>query len=313
MLLEFVLFVVGLVLLVVGASRAVEAAGELAIYYGVSTFFVGVTVISVGTSIPEMTTSVFAALYGAGDVVVGSIVGSETAQITLAIGLVALISPIVAERRNVLVYGGAMVLAMVVMILTLDDGRIGRSEGFLMMLAYVNFVYTLYSNEGGGEVGEEIAEEVEPEETELEQQARTVPWIVAGLGMVVLGGHLLVTNGVAIARLFGISEFLIGVLTGLGTTAPELVVAGLAARAGDEGISVGAILGSNITDPVFSLGIGALFADVVVTDTRGVLVASAYMLVVSLVVLGIMYVERGIDRRAAVACLALYLPSFLFV
>jgi cation:H+ antiporter len=313
MLVELAGFLIGLVLLVAGAQRAVEAAGELAIYYGVSTFFVGVTVISVGTSIPEMTTSVFAALYGAGDVVVGSIVGSEVAQITLAIGLVALVSPLVADRRNVLVYGGAMVLAMVVMILTLDDGRIGRSEGFLMMLAYVNFVYTLYSNEGGVEIGEEIAEGVETGESEAHEQRRTIPWIVAGLGLVVIGGHLLVTNGIDLARQIGLSEFLIGVLTGLGTTAPEIVVAGLAARAGDEGVSVGAILGSNITDPVFSLGVGALVADVVVTDTVTVLVAAAYMLVVSIVVLGIMYVQHGIDRRAALACIALYIPSFLFV
>jgi cation:H+ antiporter len=110
-----------------------------------------------------------------------------------------------------------------------------------------------------------------------------------------------------------VSEFLVGVLTGLGTTTPEIFVAGLAAHRGDAGISVGAILGSNITDPVFSLGVGALVADVVVTDLGSVRVSAAYMLVVSLVVLGLFYWRRGIDRRAALVCLALYLPSFLFV
>ena len=120
------------------------------------------TVISVGTSIPGMTTSVYGAYYGAGDLVVGNIVGSETAQITLAVGVVALVEPIVARRRNVAVYGSAMVLAMVVMVLTLEDGAVTRSEGVLMMLAYVNFVYTLYTNEGGREVGEDVADEEEP-------------------------------------------------------------------------------------------------------------------------------------------------------
>jgi cation:H+ antiporter len=306
MLVELALFVVGLGALVVGSDRAVTAAAEVARFYGVSPFFVGVTLISVGTSVPEMVTSVYGAWYGAGDIVVGNIVGSETAQITLAIGAVALVSPIVAERRNVMIYGGAMTLAMVVMLLTLDDGVVQRSEGLLMMLAYVNFVYTLYTNEGGSEVAQEVVEEAEPPE-------RALPWIVGGLALVVVGGQLLVTNGIAIARLVGVSEFLVGVLTGLGTTTPEIFVAGLAAHRGDAGISVGAILGSNITDPVFSLGVGALVADVVVTDLGSVRVAAAYMLVVSLVVLGLFYWRRGIDRRAALVCLALYLPSFLFV
>jgi cation:H+ antiporter len=306
MLVELGLFVVGLLALVGGADRAVTAAGDLALYYGVSAFFVGVTVISVGTSVPEMVTSVYAAYYGAGDLVVGNIVGSETAQITLAVAVVAFVSPFVADRRNVLVYGSAMLLAMIVMMLTLSDGVVGRSEGFLMMLAYLQFVYTLYTNEGGEEIAEEVIEEVrDPREA--------VPWILGGLLLVVIGGQLMVTNGVVLARLAGVPEYLVGLLTGLGTTVPEIVVAGIAAAEGQGGISVGSILGSNITDPVFSLGVGAVFFDVVVENTAALQVSLAYMFVVSVVVLGLFYWRRGIDRRAAVVCLLLYLPSFLVV
>ncbi|MEF8840573.1 MAG: sodium:calcium antiporter [Haloarculaceae archaeon] len=306
MLVETALFLVGLAALVAGADRAVTAAGDLALYYGVSPFFIGVTLVSIGTSVPEMVTSVYAAYYGAGDLVVGNIVGSETAQITLAIGVVALIAPFVAERRNVLVYGSAMILAMVVMLLALDDGVVGRSEGFLMMLAYVQFVYTLYTNEGGEEVAEEVIEEIR-------SPGEALPWILGGLLLVVIGGQLMVTNGVALARLAGIPEYLIGLLTGLGTTMPEIVVAGIAAHEGRGGISVGAILGSNITDPVFSLGVGALFFDVVVDDVAALGPSLAYMLGVSIVVLGLFYWREGIDRRAAVACLLLYLPTFVLL
>ncbi|MFC3476904.1 sodium:calcium antiporter [Halobacterium litoreum] len=304
MLVEVGLFVGGLLVLVYGSNRAVVAAAELARYYGVSAFFVGVTVVSIGTSVPEMTTSVYAAAYGAGDIVVGNIVGSEVAQITLAIGVVALVAPIAAERRNVLVYGGAMVVAMVVMVLTLEDGEIVRSEGVLMMLAYANFVYTLYTNEGGREVTEEVVEEAE-------EPSDALPRVLVGLALVVLGGHLLVTNGVALARLLGVPELLVGLLVGLGTTTPEIAVAVAAARGGTEGISVGALLGSNITDPVFSLGVGALVADVVVDDLAAVNGSLTYMLAVSLVVLAVFYWREGIDRPAAVLCLMLYAPAFL--
>ena len=295
----------GLALLLLGADRTVRAAAELAVYYGVSAFFVGVTVVSIGTSIPEMTTSAYAAFYGAGDLVVGNIVGSETAQITLALGVVALIAPIETERRIVLVYGGAMVLAMVIMILTLEDGVV-RSEGVLMMLAYAIFVHDLYTSEGGEEVVAEVVEAPEP-------PRQALPAILVGLVLVVAGGHLLVTNGTTVARLLGVPAYLVGLLTGLGTTAPEIGVAGLAARRGEPGVSLGSLLGSNITDPVFSLGVGALVADVVVSDPGSVLASTGYMLGVSLVVLGLLYWRRGIDRRGAVVCLALYLPSFVLL
>jgi cation:H+ antiporter len=304
MLVEVVLFLAGLVGLIAGADRAVTAAGDLALYYGVSPFFIGVTLISVGTSVPEMVTSVYAAYYGAGDLVVGNIVGSETAQITLAIAVVAFVAPFVAERRNVLVYGSAMILAMIVMLLTLDDGVIGQSEGFLMMLAYVQFIYTLYTNEGGEEITEEVIERVStPRET--------LPGILGGLALVVVGGQIMVTNGVVLARLAGIPEYLLGLLTGLGTTLPEIVVAGIAAHEGRGGISVGSILGSNITDPVFSLGVGALFFDIVVDDLAALQGSLTYMLVVSVLVLALFYWREGIDRRAAVVCLLLYFPTFV--
>ena len=306
MLSELLLFFGGLAALVVGAERAVTGAGDLALYYGVSPFFIGVTLVSIGTSIPEMVTSVYAAYYGAGDLVVGNIVGSEISQLTLAIAVVAFIAPFVAHRRDVLVYGSAMILAMIVMLLTLDDGVIGRSEGFLMMLAYLQFVYTLYTNRGGEEIAEEVIEEPRtPRET--------YPWIVGGLLLVVVGGQVMVTNGVDIARLMGVPEYLVGLLTGLGTTLPEIAVAGIAAHEGRGGISVGAILGSNITDPVFSLGVGALFFDVVVDDVSALRPSLTYMLVVSILVLTLFYWREGIDRKAAVVCLLLYVPTFVLV
>jgi cation:H+ antiporter len=174
-----------------------------------------------------------------------------------------------------------------------------------MMLAYVNFIYTLYTNEGGAEITEEVVDE------ELERPGRELPWVVGGLALVVVGGHLLVTNGTALARVAGVSEYSIGLLTGLGTTAPEVVVASIAARRGHGGISVGSLLGSNITDPVFSLGVGALVADVVVTDVPAMTQTATYMLGVSLAVIALLYWRRGISRRFALVCLALYVPSIL--
>ena len=303
---EATLFVAGLTLLIYGADRLVTEPSQLAMYYGVSEFFLGVTVVSVGTSIPEITTSILSSYAGAGDLVVGNIVGSEVTQITVAVGVVALISPVVADRRNVMVYGGSMTLAMVIMILTLNDGTVTFSEGFLMMLAYIQFIYTLYTNEGGGEVIEDDLEEKQP-------PIKTVPWIMGAVALVVLAGQVMVTNGVALAETAGIPQYLVGLVTGFGTTLPEITVAGIAARAGVEGISIGSPLGSNITDPVFSLGVGALVADIHITNLTTTLTSTHYMLAASLAVIALMYIQKGINRKTAVVCILLYLPSLLFV
>ncbi len=301
-----VLFIAGMALLLYGAHRVVHDSSRLALYYGVSTFFIGITVISIGTSVPEMATSVFSAWYGAGDIVVGNIVGSETAQITLAIGIVALIAPIVATRKNVMMYGGGMIVAMIIMILVLEDGVIIRSEGFLMMFSYVFFLYHMYTTEGGEEVVEDVDGEPRGPRT-------AVPGLLVGLALVAVGGHLMVTNGVEVARLLNVPEYLIGLLSGLGTTIPEIGVAGLAAYRGHDGISAGSILGSNITDPVFSLGIGALVAEITVSDPTGVLRSAGYMLAVSIVVIGMFYWREEIDAKAAVLCILLYLPAFFII
>jgi len=174
------------------------------------------------------------------------------------------------------------------------------------MIAYVAFIHDLYSHEGGEEVTSEVVEG----QTPLRDAA---PWIVIGITLVAIGGHLLVTNGVAIARVFDVPAYLVGLLTGLGTTTPEIAVASLAARRGRAGISVGSLLGSNITDPVFSLGIGALVATVGVSDPQAIFVSTGYMLVASLAVLGLMYWRRGIDRWTGLGCVLLYLPSFVLL
>ncbi len=302
---EILLFLAGMAGLLYGAHRVVKDGSRMALYYGVSTIFVGITIVSIGTSLPEIATSLFSAYYGAGDIVVGNIIGSETAQITLAIGIVALIAPIVASRDDVFRYGGAMLVAMIIMILTLEDGVIIRSEGFLMVFSYVFFLYHIYTTDGGGEVVEEVDGKRSPK--------KSIPGLLFGLALVGAGGHLMVTNGVEVARILQVPEFLIGLLTGLGTTIPEIAVAGLAAYRGNQGLSAGSILGSNITDPVFSLGIGAFAAEIAVTDTPAVLMSATYMFAVSLAVIGLFLWREEIDRKMAVLCILLYLPSFFIL
>jgi cation:H+ antiporter len=291
----------GLALLVLGADRVIDAAAELAVYLGVSPFVIGVSIVAVGTSLPEMVTSVIGAAYGAGDLVVGNIIGSELAQITLAIGAVAAIAPIAARRRQTLIYGGAMLLAMVIMLLVLADGVITRGEAVLMLLAYAVFIRDLYGHTGGAEVVEATVEAPQ-------RPREALPTIAIGVVAVAIGGHLFVTGAGTLAAVLGLTEGGIGLIAGVATTVPEILVAGMAARGGETGISVGTLLGSNITDPVFSLGIGAVVRPVVIADPAVVQLQGAYLLGVSVLVIGLLYTQDAIGRRLGVLIAALYLP-----
>jgi len=291
----------GVVTLVYGGDRVVDGASALARHAGVSAFFVGVTVVSVGSSVPEIATSLYAAAYGSGDLVVGHVVGSATSQITLGVGVLSLAAPLSVAREKTRVYGGGMLAAMAVMAVALQSGTITRVQGALMVLAYLGFLAVLAEHE-------DYADHVDDSELSLGRAAGSV---LLGVALVVVGGHLLVTGGQRLAVQVGVPSYLVGLVTGLGTTAPEIAVALVAVRRDRTGIAVGTLLGSNITDPLFSLGIGAALAGVHVTGVSGVLASVGYMLAASAVVLAILYARRPVGRAGSLACLVLYVPTFV--
>ncbi|GAA0646651.1 sodium:calcium antiporter [Salarchaeum japonicum] len=301
MLATVALLVVGVAMLVFGGDRAVEGTSALARRYGVSTFFVGITVVAVGSSLPEIATAIYGSLYGAGDLVVGHIVGSATSQITLGIGVVALVGPLVVSRGKVAAYGGGMLAAMTVMAaLVATGGGVSHLEGVLAVALYVVFLAALYEHEDYGGLAERTSDTT---------RARAALRTVVGLALVVAGGHVLVSSGRALAVETGVPAYLVGVVTGLGTTLPEITVAVLAVRRDREGIAVGTLLGSNITDPLFSLGVGAAVGGLAVSGN--VLLPIAYMTGVSAVVLALLAREGAMERRSALACLLCYLPAVL--
>lgn len=291
----------GVTTLVYGGDRVVDGASELARHAGVSTFFVGVTVVAVGSSVPEIATSLYAAAYGSGDFVVGHIVGSATSQITLGVGILSLAAPLSVSRQKTRVYGGGMLAAMAVMAVALQSGTITRTQGALMVLAYLGFLAVLAEHE---DYAERVAE------SELTLQ-RAAGYVLLGVALVVVGGHLLVTGGQRLAVRVGVPSYLVGLVTGLGTTAPEIAVALVAVRRDRTGIAVGTLLGSNITDPLFSLGVGAALAGVHVTGVDAVLTSVRYMIVASALVLAVVYTRRPVGRTGSLACLVLYVPTFL--
>lgn len=294
----------GLTLLLYGGERAVEGAVSLARVYGIPTLLVGGTLVAIGSSIPEIATAVYAGFYGAGDFVVGHVIGSATSQVTVGIGIVALLSPLSLAREKVGFYGLGMIAAMGLLLLTISSGTVTRLEGAGLVLAYLGFLVVRIHTDDGTDVLERVGEPAMP-------VGHAVAWIVGGFLLVAVGGHLLVANSRALAVSLGVPEYLLGLVTGLGTTLPEIVIAGLAVHRDEGDIAVGTLFGSNVTDPLFSFGVGALVGGFTVDHVGATLASGGYMIGVSVLVVALFYVNGGIHRRAGLGCILLYVPTYV--
>lgn len=249
---------VGLLLLYFGGEWLVQGASSLAARFGVSQLAIGLTIVALGTSAPELVVSINAALSGASDISVGNVVGSNIANITLILGLAALIYPVTVQVKLVRLDAPLMVAASIGLVLVMLDGEASRLEGVVLLVSLGAYmVFTLW--------------EVRRAPAELRSEIKSVApdgpvgprWsallIVAGLVFLMLGGQLLVTAAVDLATFVGLSEAVIGLtIVAVGTSLPELATSVVAALKGQGDIAVGNVVGSNLFNILGILGATAI-------------------------------------------------------
>lgn len=260
----------GLVLLVAGGELLVRGAVRVATGLGVSPLVVGLTVVAFGTSAPELVTSVQAALAGAPGIAYGNIVGSSIANILLIGGLSALIVPFAVasealKRDGVVMLAAIIAFAVVAALMPFD-----RVVGAIFVLALVTYVYLTFRMELAPDATDHGA--VFDKSLALqESDSGLVPSLeirrslivssvilIAGLGLILVGGRLLVDGAVSLARDLGISETVIGLtIVAIGTSMPELVTSVIAGLKRQGDVAFGNIVGSNIYNV---LGIGGATA-----------------------------------------------------
>ena len=257
---DFLLIGAGLVGLLLGGEMLVRGAVGVAARLGLPPMVIGLTLVGFGTSTPELLTSVQAALAGAPGIALGNVVGSNTANILLILGVAALLLPVAvtpgAFRRD----GTALALATALCVAATMTGTIGRAWGLALVAGLALFlVTTLRSARADPDAP---AEDLPGLRAPL---AVSVVLSVAGLAVTIVGAKLLVDGAVSVARDFGVSEALIGVtVVAIGTSLPELATTLVAARRGQNDVAFGNVIGSNIFNVLGILGITALVSPLVV-------------------------------------------------
>ncbi len=258
------LVVVGLAALVAGAEWLVRGAARVAARTGLSNVVIGLTVVAFGTSAPELAVSVGDVVRGgeeAGTIAIGNVVGSNIANILLALGLAAAIGgSLVVAQRIVRIDVPLMIGASVLLLLFALDERIGRPEGILFVAGLVVYVsWTVVAARGESEtIVTEYDTALQAETLREEPLWRDVLLVLVGLGLLVVGAQSLVGGASDIATDLGVSDLLIGLtIVAVGTSLPEVATTVVAAVRGQRDLAVGNAVGSNLFNLLAVLGITA--------------------------------------------------------
>ena len=253
-MLSFVMLVAGFALLVWGADKFVAGASAFARRLGVSPLLVGLTIVAFGTSAPELAVSLTAALQGANEIAVGNVLGSNVFNLLVVAGLSAVLCPLIMDRTLLRRDWPLSVAAAVLLLLFLaPDLTISRIEGLILLAVFivVLVVQIRAAMQGRG------AADSEEEEIPMSPLLIGVN-IVLGLACIIIGGQLAVNGATGIARMFGLSETLIGLtIVAIGTSLPELVTSLVAAHKGQNEIAMGNVIGSNLFNILLILGVSA--------------------------------------------------------
>src|SRR3989344_1397595 len=263
-MLEFILLVIGLVLLVKGADVFVDKSSLLARNLGVSSLSIGLTLVSFGTSLPELLVSVISAWKKTTDIAIGNIVGANIANILLILGIVLMMTPLTLKKATIwreipISFFAALFLLIAVNKTFFDyQGKITRIEGIIMLSFFVLFIYhirMLIKDRKTKYINDKKAQNI----THIELYGK----IILGLAALYLGGQWVVNGVVEIAQQLGVSQFLISsTIVAVGTTLPELFTAIAAIRKKEFDLAIGNIIGSNIFNILFILGITSVITSI---------------------------------------------------
>lgn len=259
-MLVYLLFAVGFVLLIKGADWLIDGASGLARRFRIPEIVIGLTVVAFGTSAPELAVNIIASVGGNNGLAIGNIVGSNIANILLILGVAGTMTNLTVKSNTVwreipFSLFAALILGYIVNDQLLSDSEtnfISRADGLVLIGLFVLFLfYTFHLGKNN------LLEEV-PDEDAERPLWKSIGLLVLGLAGLVIGGEWIVNGAVALARLFGYSESFVGfTIVAIGTSLPELATAVVAVRKGNTDLAIGNVIGSNIFNIFWVLGLSA--------------------------------------------------------
>ena len=304
-ILQIALLVAGFFMLVKGADWFVDGASGIATKFKIPQLVIGLTIVAMGTSAPEAAVSITAALEGSADITVGNIVGSNILNILIILGFSAVITPLLVAKSTIRIEIPFMIAITVLLLVLGFDGKIGWICGIILLLAFVAYLtYLFFMAKKDMDKQEEAPKEL--------SVWKALLFTIIGLILIILGSNFTVNAATEIATMLGLSERFIGLtIVALGTSLPELFTSVSAARKGNADIAIGNIVGSNIFNILFVVGLSALivpvpFASGFIFDTSIAIAAGVLLLLCSLK-------GRMLKRWGGILMLLSYVAYFIAI
>lgn len=302
---SMLLLCLGFFMLIKGSDFFVEGASKIAERFGIPQLVIGLTIVAMGTSAPEAAVSITAALKENADITIGNIVGSNVLNVLIILGISAIVAPLAVARSTLLFEIPFMIAVTFLLLLQGAGGSIGLGDGILLILLFLAYLTYLFR----------MAQKRERACQSLPKRSHLWKSLLetgAGLALIVAGSHVAVDAASTLARLLGMSQRFIGLtIVALGTSLPELFTSVSAAAKGKADIAVGNIVGSNIFNILFVVGVSALitpvpFSTEFIADTLVAAGAGILLLVFSIR-------RRRLSRLGGALLLAGYGTYFAFL
>lgn len=256
MLGDLLQIVAGLLLLIWGADRFVHGAAAIARNLGVAPLLIGLTVVAFATSAPEIVVSIIAATRGESDLAIGNAIGSNTANIGLVLGLIAMIRPIELTSATLRREMPALLAVSLLTVTLFLDTYLSQVDGIVLLVGLVIVMVWLTRLGLRSSAADPMLADYEAEIPKDVKTVAAVAWLAVGLALLLLGAEFVVDAAIEIARELGVSDVVIGVtLVALGTSIPEVAVSLISAIKGEYGLAIGNVVGSNIFNLLAVIGV----------------------------------------------------------
>lgn len=301
---EYILLILGFVLLIKGADFFVDGASSIAGKLKVPSLIIGLTVVSMGTSMPEAAVSISASLGGNNGISLGNVVGSNLFNLLVVVGVSAVVLPIATDRdilKRDMPIGIAITAALCVMLI---DGKLSRLDAVILLVLFVAYLLIL--------IRSALKNRTEEDEQKVMSWGKSLLFVLLGAPGIIGGGQLVVNNAKTIAAALGMGETLIGLtVVAFGTSLPELVTSIVAAKKGESGIAMGNVVGSNIFNILFVLGLAGAISPM--TADSAFFIDTGILIVVSLIMLLFAFTKRKTSRVEGAISVLMYLAYTAYI
>ena len=308
------LLIVSLFFLLKGADSLVDGAVDVAKWLKVSPMLIGLTIVAFGTSLPELMVSLFSALGGNYDLSVGNIIGSNIFNIAVIIGVSAVIVPLTISKTTLAYEFPFMIISALLLLLLANDTYIfqentftlGRFDGIIFLGAFALFMYYIILSAQNDRKANHAKKEIKA----ANPHWKNTLLVIGGLAALIAGGKAFTYSASRLAELMGLSQAFIGLtVAAIGTSLPELATSAMAAWKKQKDLAVGNIIGSNIFNILFVLGVTSLIHPIVVSPAM-IATDGMVMILVSFLFLYFAARYRNISRWEGIALLTTYAIYF---